>query len=85
MNNCKDDEDCEGDGEEEEEDRSDDLGEGAGADTLQNIKIGRKWNDDKPTNIISRPKIRALDIHSFHLLISESCLSLSIVCLLFNG
>ena len=42
MNNCKDDEDCEGDGEEEEEDRGDDLGEGAGADTLQNMKIGRK-------------------------------------------
>ena len=35
MDDGENDEDCEGDGEEEEKDRSDDLGESAGADILR--------------------------------------------------
>ena len=45
MDNGEDNENSEGDGEEKEEDRGDDLGEGAGADILKpydNVKDGFK-------------------------------------------
>ena len=35
VNDCKDDEDCEGDWEEEQEDRGDDLSQRTGADVLE--------------------------------------------------
>ena len=52
MKDCEDDEDGEGDGEEVQEDRGDDLGEWAGADELQN-SVNKSWYiySERHTNI----------------------------------